>query len=196
MKKIIKHLVYALVIVLSLFTLSGCSIGHEAKLKKDAQSYIYMKSYINQATEEYYAMLERPINTNGIDFEDDSGGSMHQIFFNMLESAEDYTKEIKSEEFEKVLQLNTESLDALKKAYFDYMTFCHAFYVYGKDRSVVNDEGFQLIHMDSYANYEKQDQRFQDCYSLVQEEEDKLNDMGLFEDVEWPDDSGDYADED
>ena len=50
--------------------------------------------------------------------------------------------------------------------------------------------------MDSYANYEKQNQRFQDCYSLVQEEEDKLNDMGLFDEVEWPDDENDYADED
>ena len=196
MKKTIKRPVYAFVIVLSLFALSGCSIGHETKLKKDAQSYIYMKSYINQATEEYYAMLERPINTNGIDFEDDSGGSMHQIFFNMLDSAEEYTKEIQSEEFEKAIQLNIESIDALKKAYFDYMTFCHAMYLYGQDRSAIYDEGFQLIHMDSYANYEKQDQRFQDCYSMVQEEEDKLNSMGLFDEVEWPDDSGDYADED
>ena len=196
MNKTIRSLSCVVVFVISLFVLFGCDIGHKAKLKKDAQSYIYMKSYINQATEEYYAMLERPINTNGIDFEDDSGGSMYQIFFNMLESAEEYTKEIQSEEFEKAIQLNIESIDALKKAYVDYTAFCHAMYLYGKDRSVIYDQGFQIIHMDSYANYEKQDRRFQDCYSMVQEEEDKLNDMGLFEDVEWPDDSGDYADED
>lgn len=196
MNKTIRNLSCVVVFVISMLMLSGCDIGHEAKLKKDAQSYIYMKSYINQATEEYYAMLERPINTNGIDFEDDSGGSMHQIFFNMLDSAEEYTKEIQSKEFEKAIQLNIDSIDALKKAYVDYTAFCHAMYLYGQDRSVVYDQGFQLIHMDSYANYEKQDRRFEDCYSMVQEEEDKLNDMGLFEDVEWPDDGNEYADED
>lgn len=191
-----RNLLIIFVFVLILFVLSGCSLGHAARLKKDAQSYIYMKSYINQATEEYYAMLERPINTNGIDFEDDSGGSMHQIFFNMLESAEEYTKEIQSEEFEKAIQLNMESIDALKKAYVDYTLFCHAMYLYGKDRSAVYDEGFQLIHTDSYANYEKNDRRFEDYYSMVQDEEDKLDSMGLFEDVQWPDDENEFADED
>ena len=191
MNKTIRNLSYVVVFVISLFVLSGCDIGHKTKLKKDAQSYIYMKSYINQATEEYYAMLDRPINTNGIDFEDDSGGSMHQIFYNMLDSAEEYTKEIQSEEFEKVIQLNAESIEALKYAYFDYTTFCHALYLYGKDRSVIYDEGFQLIHMDSYADYEKHNRQFEDYYSMVQEEEDKLDSMGLFDEVEWPDDSGD-----
>lgn len=196
MNKTIRNMAFSLAIILLCTTLSGCTIFDRIQLKKDAQNCVNMKSVMNMAIEEYYAMLDRSKSEVAIDFQDESQDSDHNYFIGLLNQAESIGNEIKSEEFRSVVLEYRKTAKALKYAYMYYGLFCSGIYEYQFDKSIVYDQSFQMIYADSYSNFQNYDIVFNEKYSKAQEEEDKLNSMGLFEDVEWPDDNGDYADED
>ena len=196
MNKLNKNLACSLAIILLCATLSGCTFFDRIQLKKDAQTYVNMKSVMNMAIEEYYAMLDRSKSEVALDFKDESEDSDHNYFLNLLDQAISIGSEIKSEEFRNVVLEYRKTAKALTYAYTYYGIFCSGIYDYQFDKSIIYDQSFQMIYADSYSNFQSFDVVFNEKYSKVQEEEDKLDSMGLFEDVEWPDDESEYADED
>lgn len=196
MNRKIRNLVCTLVILLLCVTLSGCSVLESMQLKKDAQTYVNMKSVMNIAIEEYYAMLDRSRSEVAIDFKDESQDSYHNYFLGLLDQAESLGNEIKSEEFHDAVIEYRKTARALTYAYTYYGIFCSGIYDYQFDKSIIYDQSFQMVYADSYSNFQSYDVVFNEKYSEAQDEEDKLNDMGLFDDVEWPDDGSEYTDED
>lgn len=192
----IRNLTCILVIVLLCIALSGCSALESMQLKKDAQTYVNMKSAMNMAVEEYYAMLDRSRSEVAIDFQDESQDSDHRYFLGLLDQVESLASEIKSEEFHNAVLEYRKTAKALKYAYTYYGLFCSGLYEYQFDKSIVYDQSFQMIYADSYSNFQNYDIVFNEKFVEAQTKEDKLYNMGLFEDVEWPDDGNEYADED
>lgn len=184
MCKMIKRNCLLFAVLLMLVSISGCGI-QDTRLKRDARAYMEMKDIINEALTEYYDMLERPQDVNGQDFEDKSDYSAHKGFFDLLDDADKIADSMKSEEFQGCVELNKKSIESLRYAYFDFIRYCHGMYLYRQDNSVINDEGFQIIHVDSYKDYKKYARLFDEYYSQAQDEEDYLNDEGVFEGLHW-----------
>ncbi|WP_322622294.1 hypothetical protein [Aedoeadaptatus coxii] len=184
MCKMIKRNCLLFTLIMILVSISGCGV-QDSQLTRDAKAYMETKGIISEALEEYYNMLERPRYIVAEDVRDHSETSNHVIFFKMLEDADKVADTIESEEFTDLNTLNKKSIESLRYAYLDYSLFCAGINAYSKDNSVVYDEGFQYIFGDSYKDYKAYDQLFNEYYSQVQDEEDYLNSLGVFEGLHW-----------
>lgn len=184
MFKIIKRNCLLFAVLLMLVSISGCGI-QDSRLKKDAKAYMEMKGLVSEALEEYYAMLERPRDMVAEDAIGDSETSNYMYFYNKLIKATQIGDTIKSEEFSELILMNTRSIFSLQEAYTNYGKFCQAMYLYNQDKSVYYNPEFHERYKNCYAEYENYNQLFDEYYGKVQEEEDSLNSLGVFEGLHW-----------
>ncbi len=183
--KYLKRFILIALLILIPFSSVGCSAIKEHQIKKDAEAYMEMKGLISDALEEYYVMLERPRYMVAEDILDDSETSNHNYFYSKLDQAKAIADTIQSEEFSELILMNRKSMITVREAYMRYSMFCEAMDLYAKDKSIYYDPGFQETYKNCYADYQANNQLFDEYYGKAQAVEDYLNEEGVFEGLHW-----------